>query len=301
MWVDVGGVVAELVGAGDALERGVERAADRDVGGDSGHLPGPYGLTALEACERVVLCCRGKEGPCYGCFNPHWTEGGTQAFACRTGYCGGASYAGDGWGVVGSDTVASGARNDGMLVQQPDRLPGPGTLKFRLKRGVEVSGVVSQFSAFEGHPASGNGSTVFFATAGAGPTSWEEISVPVFWGFDSQLGFISHCTNNTGTTQTCPEWRVDDVSLVIDEQPLDTFLDQRPPLETPSGEATFTFYANKSHVQFKCSLDGAKFKNCSSPKTYNVKVGKHTFKVRARDLDENDKSAATYRWRRTRL
>lgn len=51
--------------------------------------------------------------------------------------------------------------------------------------------------------------------------------------------------------------------------------------------ATFRF-ASSRPATFQCSLDGAPFKSCGSPKTYkNLKQGKHLFKVRAKGTAGN--------------
>jgi len=40
---------------------------------------------------------------------------------------------------------------------------------------------------------------------------------------------------------------------------------------------------NVDRAKFECRLDGAKWAGCKSPKTYKrLKVGKHTFRVRAK-------------------
>jgi hypothetical protein len=48
----------------------------------------------------------------------------------------------------------------------------------------------------------------------------------------------------------------------------------------PKAKVKFVFGAAKAGV-FECKLDKAKYKPCTSPKTYKVKPGKHKFRVRA--------------------
>ena len=43
----------------------------------------------------------------------------------------------------------------------------------------------------------------------------------------------------------------------------------------------FTFSSNEPGATLKCKLDKNPFKRCSSPKTYTVKLGRHTFSVKA--------------------
>ncbi|HEX7280353.1 MAG TPA: hypothetical protein VF255_12125 [Solirubrobacterales bacterium] len=43
----------------------------------------------------------------------------------------------------------------------------------------------------------------------------------------------------------------------------------------------FTFSSDAGGATFQCKLDKGPYKACSSPKSYKVKPGKHTFSVRA--------------------
>ncbi len=63
--------------------------------------------------------------------------------------------------------------------------------------------------------------------------------------------------------------------------PANTTIDSGPPSLSSSSTATFTFHSDNPHAKgFECSLDGAAFTNCSSPKTYNgIADGSHTFDV----------------------
>lgn len=60
-------------------------------------------------------------------------------------------------------------------------------------------------------------------------------------------------------------------------------------------KATFSFVAQPGGGSFECSLDGAAFSACASPKTKsNLAPGSHTFRVRTVDLNGNrDKTPAT--------
>jgi hypothetical protein len=70
-------------------------------------------------------------------------------------------------------------------------------------------------------------------------------------------------------------WRIDTVS------PLVTYTEV-PPLLTNQISATFGFSANKPGSTFECSLDGAGFTACTSPKVYSgLGNGSHTVAVRA--------------------
>jgi hypothetical protein len=76
----------------------------------------------------------------------------------------------------------------------------------------------------------------------------------------------------------------------------ETTITKSPPKKTKSKKATFEF-SSEAGVTFKCSLDGASFDVCTSPKTYTVGKGRHSFVVFAKDTAGNvDDSPATYSW-----
>ena len=81
-----------------------------------------------------------------------------------------------------------------------------------------------------------------------------------------------------------------------DTVPPATSLTDQPSKQTFKTKAKFTFTADEP-VTFECSLDGAKFKPCTSPYKKKLALGKHKFKVRAVDLAGNkDGSPAKWSW-----
>jgi large repetitive protein len=80
-----------------------------------------------------------------------------------------------------------------------------------------------------------------------------------------------------------------------------TTIKSGPSGKTGSHKATFKFKSNEAGATFQCKLDGKKWASCRSPKTYkNLKDGKHTFRVKARDAAGNvDPSPAKRSWRVT--
>ncbi len=56
----------------------------------------------------------------------------------------------------------------------------------------------------------------------------------------------------------------------------------------------FSFSSDAPGATFKCKLDKGAFAPCTSPKTYRVKRGKHTFSVEAVSAAGTDSSPATY-------
>jgi hypothetical protein len=78
-----------------------------------------------------------------------------------------------------------------------------------------------------------------------------------------------------------------------------TTIDSGPGTSTTSTSAQFTFSADEQDATFECSLDGAAFTDCSSPKDYTgLALGNHELRVRAKDWVGNaDGSPATYNWK----
>ena len=80
-------------------------------------------------------------------------------------------------------------------------------------------------------------------------------------------------------------------------EPPDTTIGAGPTGATEATAASFSFTASKPGATFECSLDGAAFGACSSPKEYTgLAVGDHTFRVRATNGDGTDQSPATRAW-----
>jgi len=74
-------------------------------------------------------------------------------------------------------------------------------------------------------------------------------------------------------------------------------LGSKPPALTSSTGASFGFSDTEAGVTFRCSLDGAAFGACTSPRTYSgLGEGSHTFQVTARDAAGNESAAASYTW-----
>ncbi|MBA2384619.1 MAG: DNRLRE domain-containing protein, partial [Actinobacteria bacterium] len=88
------------------------------------------------------------------------------------------------------------------------------------------------------------------------------------------------------------------IDIGPDVTPPDTTINSGPSGTVGTADATFTFSANEGESTFACSLDGAGFASCTSPKAYTGLVdGSHTFEVRATDPVGNiDPSPASRTW-----
>lgn len=84
-----------------------------------------------------------------------------------------------------------------------------------------------------------------------------------------------------------------------DKTPPQTKISSGPAGKTGAEKATFRFRSSEAGSTFQCKLDRKPWRSCRSPKTYrDLKDGKHTFKVRARDGAGNvDPTPAKRSWR----
>jgi hypothetical protein len=77
----------------------------------------------------------------------------------------------------------------------------------------------------------------------------------------------------------------------------DTNITRKPQQKTRNTTASFQFSSATTGATFECKLDKEAFAPCTSPATYVVKRGKHTFQVRAKDADGNvDATPAKFSW-----
>ncbi|MEW6637756.1 MAG: PD40 domain-containing protein [Actinomycetota bacterium] len=96
----------------------------------------------------------------------------------------------------------------------------------------------------------------------------------------------AHAANDTK-----PDWQQDSI-------PPNTTITSGPPNITSATSASFSLLSTETGSTFRCSLDGAPFAPCTSPKVYSgLANGSHTFRVRATDAADNtDATPAARRW-----
>ncbi len=89
-----------------------------------------------------------------------------------------------------------------------------------------------------------------------------------------------------------------DLRESADTTPPETAIDSGPEGVADTDLASFTFSSSEAGSTFECSLDGAAFEECSSPKDYpGLADGDHTFSVRAIDVSGNvDSTPASRAW-----
>ena len=108
------------------------------------------------------------------------------------------------------------------------------------------------------------------------------------------------CQSATGSqcSATMSAARSVTATFELDTTPLETTITASPPQRTLNPSASFSFTATKVGSTFDCSIDGATFSSCTSPKSYSsLAEGTHTFLVRATDAVGNvDGSPAERTW-----
>jgi hypothetical protein len=154
----------------------------------------------------------------------------------------------------------------------------------------------------------------------AGPTS---DSTPTF-SFSSEPGASFQCRVDSGAFAACSsphttavlgdaahtfEVRASDAAgnrdaspasraITVDTTAPQTTITTAPTATTTSTSASFSFSSNEAGATFECSLDGAAFTACTSPRDYaGLATGAHQFSVRGRDTVGNtDASPAGHSW-----
>jgi hypothetical protein len=96
---------------------------------------------------------------------------------------------------------------------------------------------------------------------------------------------------NVDGTPASRTWTVDTLAP-------DTSITAGPTGSVNSPSPTFSFTATETGSTFACSLDGAAFASCTSPKAYSgLAGGSHTFQVRATDaIGNTDSTPASRIW-----
>ncbi len=76
----------------------------------------------------------------------------------------------------------------------------------------------------------------------------------------------------------------------------DTIIDSGPAGITNQTSAIFTFHGTNSPTSYQCKLDTGSWAVCTSPKSYTVIQGSHTFQVKAINAFGEDPTPASWSW-----
>jgi large repetitive protein len=142
----------------------------------------------------------------------------------------------------------------------------------------------STVEVFEGAASRGTTNT----TVGG---SWSTTLTGVADGSHTYTAKATDAAGNTSAASNA-------VTVVVDTAAPNTTIGTGPLGATKNTTASFTFSADDAGATFECSLDGAGFTGCTSPRTYTgLAEGGHTFEVRATDGAGNtDPTPATRSW-----
>jgi hypothetical protein len=173
------------------------------------------------------------------------------------------------------------------LAQAPDTDPPETTITFGPTGPSGADWAAFSFTSSESPSTFGcsvDGGTFGSCTS---PTSVHELS-------DGAHTFRVRSTDAAGNTDPTPAER----TWTIDTDAPDTTITSGPASPTQSLDAVVKFTGSEPGTTFQCSLDGAAFSGCSSPKQYgSLGDDVHTFRVRALDDAGNaDPSPAEWRW-----
>jgi hypothetical protein len=111
---------------------------------------------------------------------------------------------------------------------------------------------------------------------------------------DGSHTYTAKATDAAGNTSAASNAR----TVAVDTVAPNTTIGSGPLGSTSFTTATFSFTADDAAATFECSLDGAAFTSCTSPRTYSgLSESSHTFAVRAIDSAGNtDPTPATRTW-----
>ena len=175
------------------------------------------------------------------------------------------------------DTTAPAA----PLIVSPAEGSTNNTGSFTLSGTAEASSTVE---IFEGAASRGT-------TSATGLGNWAKalVSVP-----DGSHTYTARATDAAGNVSGPSNVR----TIVVDTSAPNTVIGAGPIGATASTSAIFSFSADDAAATFECSLDGAGFSSCTSPKTYTgLAEGPHVFQVRATDPAGNtDPTPAARSW-----
>ncbi len=111
-------------------------------------------------------------------------------------------------------------------------------------------------------------------------------------------GWSGVCSGTALTCQVSMDSPKQATAIFLETIPPETTITSGPPSKSKSTTAQFWFTSNEPVSTFECSLDGAPFQACTSPKSYSgLTEGAHGFRVSATDGSGNtDSTPAQASW-----
>lgn len=190
--------------------------------------------------------------------------------------------------------------NSFTIIGESDlQTPTPNALNtYPVRIPVQVGDVIGQYRATDGQCDRPASSYTFHSLSGdTQPGTTVAFNGPFAnTQFDISASLEADCDGDGLGDET------QDTSLVACEPT--TTITKGPKDKTKERTATFEFAATSALAArqgaptFQCKLDSGPFEPCTSPKTYRVKKGRHTFQVQATLDGFTDSTPATDDWKR---
>jgi peptidoglycan/xylan/chitin deacetylase (PgdA/CDA1 family) len=194
--------------------------------------------------------------------------------------------------MPGTTTLAGQLQHAPANLDELGRTSGSSVVSGSLSRSLAAAAAVSlapELTEFPSNPTYETGATFAFSSPEAtsfqcrldgNNRSWAACSSPK--AYPGPLSFGSHTFRVRGIDSSGPgperayTWTI--------SPPPAPMIDQAPDRTTLERSATFTFSNVLAGVTFQCRLDNEAYAACTSPKSYSsLRVGNHTFRVRARN------------------
>ncbi len=131
-------------------------------------------------------------------------------------------------------------------------------------------------------------------------SAWSACSSPKTYSRlkDRKHSFGVRAIDQVGNIDATPSSR----SFTVDTRKPNTKIVKHPKklvrTKAKRAKVKFRFRATQKGSRFSCKLDKGEWRKCGASRTYEVKLGKHTFRVRAIDRAGNaDRSPARWVWK----
>jgi hypothetical protein len=191
--------------------------------------------------------------------------------------------------AAGNTDVTPASRSWTVDTQAPEApvIGSPTNNSYNATGNVTVTGTAEPFSTV----------SILDGTASMGTTQeanasrdWSKALTSVSEGSHT---YTARATDAAGNTSVVSNARV----VIVDTISPQTSIDSGPSNTTATNSARFAF-SSENGAKFQCSLDGAAYETCMSPKEFtDLTNGSHTFQVRATDAAGNtDLTPASRTW-----
>ena len=275
------------------------------VGGDAGHEGSPSetgsagggaGTETVDGEGGIGICVNGENGG-LGLGGKGATPGEVVGGG---GGGGGAGHHSGGGGGAGCTSGGAGGGGGSSLVPQGGSLE---LASLASEPEVQISynpppSIAIAFPANGATYSQGQAiSAVYSCGAGEG-TGLKSCAGPVANGALFDTSTLGQHTFTVSAEDTDSGRATQSVTYTVAANPPNTILSSHPKQTLKTKKKTvkvkFTFSASPTGASFKCRLDKGAFAPCSSPKSYKLKAGKHTFSVEAVSTAGTDPTPATF-------